>query len=461
MTLRRRLLLLLLLATPVVWVGAMAISFYSAHHEINELFDTELVRLARQLQATLPSTNLGAPTDASSMPPPLAGKEGEAEPKDLLLAVWDSNGRLVLVDREGLLMPYLPGQKGFVELMLAERPWRAYYLPSPSGRWLVAAGQRHKERRELVLALTAGPLLPWLLTLPVLLLVMAVGLKRVLRPVAALSAELACRAADDLKPLRGTDLPADLRPLVDAMNAQFERTAGLLQRERRFTADAAHELRTPLAALQAQWDAARLSPDSTTAADTMAKLGQGLARLSRLVTQMLQLSRVEHLDSISQQVQIDWIALIGEVLSDVLTLAEHRHVELACEWPEGGAAPLPLLGAPPLLAAMLRNLLDNGLRYSPAGGHLTLRFGPDTLDILDDGPGVPAEQLPRLGDRFYRPAGQVESGSGLGLSIVRRIAELHGLTVDWGPREEAQGFRVRLRRNTPRQQALGQASAGH
>lgn len=449
MTLRRRLLLLLLLATPVVWVGAMAVSFFSAQHEINELFDTELVRLARQLQATLPSTNLDAPTDTSSMPAPLAGKEGDAEPKDLLLAVWDRNGRLVLVDREGLLMPYLPGQKGFVELMLAERPWRAYYLPSPSGRWLVAAGQRHKERRELVLALTAGPLLPWLLTLPVLLLVMAVGLKRVLRPVAALSAELECRAADDLKPLRGTDLPADLRPLVDAMNAQFERTADLLQRERRFTADAAHELRTPLAALQAQWDAARLSPDSTTAVDTLAKLGQGLARLSRLVTQMLQLSRVEHLNSIHPQIEVDWVALVGEVLSDVLPLAERRHVELGCEWPEGGAAPLPLRGAPPLLAAMLRNLIDNGLRYSPAGGHLTLRFGPDTLDILDDGPGVPAEQLARLGDRFYRPAGQVESGSGLGLSIVRRIAELHDLAVDWGARDDAPGFRVRLRRKPP------------
>ncbi len=441
-------MLLLLLATPAVWAGAMAVSFLSAHHEINEMFDTELVRLARQLQATLPSTNLDAPIDTASMPRPLAGKEGDAEPNDLLLAVWDRNGRQVLVDREGLLMPYLPAQEGFVEITLGKRPWRAYYLPSPSGRWLVASGQRHKERRELVWTLTAGPLLPWLLTLPVLLLVMAAGLRRVLQPVAALSAELQGRAADDLKPLRGTDLPADLRPLVDAMNALFERTEKLLQRERRFTADAAHELRTPLAALQAQWDASRLSPGTATAAETADKLGQGLARLSRLVTQMLQLSRIDHLDSVSPQVAVDWAALVGEVFTDVLPLAERRHVELACEWPEGGALPLPLHGAPPLLAALLRNLLDNGLRYSPDGGQLTLRFSHDALEILDDGPGVSPEQLARLGDRFYRPAGQAESGSGLGLSIVRRIAYLHGLRVDWANRSDHSGFIVRLSRST-------------
>lgn len=446
MTLRRRLMLLLLLATPVVWIGALLVSFVGARHEINELFDTELVRLARQLQATLPSTRLNAAIDTASMPPPLVGKEGDAEPKDLLLAVWDRDGRLVLVDREGLLMPYLPGQKGFVEITLGNRPWRAYYLPSPSGRWLVAAGQRLKERREVVWMLIAAPLLPWLLTLPVLLLVMAVGLQRVLRPVAALSAELERRAADDLQPLRGADLPADLRPLVDAMNALFERTEQLLQRERRFTADAAHELRTPLAALQAQWDAARLSPGTTAAAEATDKLGLGLARLNRLVAQMLQLARIEHLDSVSPQRAIDWPALVGEAFTEVLPLAERHHVELACEWPEGAAAPLPLHGAPALLAALLRNLLDNGLRYSPDGGQLTLRFGADRLEVLDDGPGVPPEQLARLGDRFYRPAGQAESGSGLGLSIVQRIASLHGLVLDWGPREDAPGFRVRLRR---------------
>lgn len=445
MTLRRRLMLMLLLATPLVWVGALVVSYLSASHEINEMFDTELVRLARQLQATLPGVGFGAP-DASSVPHPLAGKEGDAEPNDLLLAVWDQHGRQVLVDREGLLMPYLPDRQGFVELSLGNRPWRAYYLPSTSGRWLVAAGQRHKERRELVLALTAGPLLPWLATLPVLLLVMAWGLRRVLRPIADLSAELGARAADDLKPLRGTDLPADLRPLVEAMNAQFERIERLLQRERRFTADAAHELRTPLAAMQAQWDAARLSPSTTSPAETLDKLGQGLARLSRLITQMLQLSRLEHFDVSTLQQPIDWTEIVGETFTEVLPLAERRQVELACEWPDGGAAPLPLHGVAALVAALLRNLLDNALRYSAAGGQVVVRFAADSLDVLDSGPGVPPEHLARLGDRFYRPAGLAESGSGLGLSIVRRIAALHGLSVEWGPRADGPGFQVRLQR---------------
>ena len=447
-TLRRRLMRLVLLATPALWALSALMSFLIARQEIDEMFDAELVRIAQQMAGALPDEGAAAGVAASV---PLASRrpathDGGSEVKDLLVVVWDRTGnRLPVAGRGASLLPHRPGLRGFVDLELRRRDWRAFYLPT-EGQGQVAVAQRVDERRELVRNLAIGPLVPWLLALPLLLLALAVGLERVLRPLRRLSAELDGRAADDLRPLDARGLPADLCPLVAATNAQFARVATLLERERRFTSDAAHELRTPLAVLQAQWDAALLDADGAPLPEPLRKLGEGLARMSRLVTQLLLLSRVEHRESAAPRRPVDWSALVAEAFTDALPLAERRGVELACEDRVPGGERFPLRGDAPLLAALLRNLLDNALRHSPRGGQVTLRFGADRLEVLDDGPGVAPEQLGRLGDRFYRPPGETEPGSGLGLSIVRRIADWHGLAVDWGPREDAPGFRVGLRR---------------
>ena len=172
----------------------------------------------------------------------------------------------------------------------------------------------------------------------------------------------------------------------------------------------------------------------------------GLARLTRLVTQLLSLSKLDHLTQRTAGEPIDWHAVIEQVFNEILVFADRRQVELACEWPADGAAPLPLQGDATLLAAMLRNLVDNALRHSPAQSQVTVRLGTDAIEVIDEGSGVEAEHLARLGDRFYRPPGDNEPGSGLGLSIVRRIAELHGLRVHWANREDRRGFKVRLSR---------------
>ena len=454
-TLRRRLMRLVLLATPALWAVSMLLSVLIAHGEIDEMFDAELVRLAQQLSAALPAAAPAPPAavaPVASVPsaraaPRASARDFGVDVRDLLVVAWDDAGRRMPVEgRDAQLLPYHAGAPGFVDLTLRRRDWRVFYLPRGDGRGLVAVAQRVDERRELVRSLALGPLAPWLLALPLLLLALGIGLRRVLRPLGRLSAELRSRAADDLRPLDANELPADLRPLVEATNAQFARVARLLERERRFTADAAHELRTPLAVLQAQWDAALLAAGGAPLPEPLRPLGEGLARMSRLVTQMLLLSRVEHREGAAPRRPIDWTALVGEAFTDALPLAERRGVELACEDGPPGAPRMPLQGDAPLLLALLRNLLDNALRHSPRGGQVTLRFGPDRLDVLDEGPGVPAEQLARLGDRFFRPPGETEPGSGLGLSIVRRIADWHGLAVEWGPREDAPGFRVRLRR---------------
>lgn len=444
MTLQKRVLLMLLLSAPLVWAGALLFSLDRARHEINELFDTELIRLARQVQATLPRAAL----DAIEPPAPAgdaAVAAGDAELEDLAIAVWGRDGRLRLVDRDGVLLPYRPQASGFSDMTLGSALWRVYYLQAASGAWLVAVGQTVHERDELVWNLIAGQLLPWALTLPVLLLVMAGAVRQALQPLRTLTTEIAARAPDDLQPLPAAGVPTDLQPLVHAMNALLARIGRTLEHERRFTADAAHELRTPLAAMQAQWDAARLGA-ALPASPAFDKVGDGLARLSRLVTQLLALARLDHANGQGPQERIDWSALVGSVLGELLPLADRRGVELAVEWPTDGREVLPLVGDSALLAALLRNLLDNALRHGPPRSTVTLRLGSDAVEVLDEGPGVLPEHLARLGDRFFRPPGEAEPGSGLGLSIVQRIAALHGLRVDWANRDAPGGFVVGLRR---------------
>lgn len=442
MSLRRRLLLYLLVCAPAVWAVALWVSVDRGRHEVNEMFDTEMIRLARQLQATLgPRQKMGTGTAATPLPPPGSVQAGEADVRDLAIAVWDEEGRRVLADREGVQLPHRAQASGFVDEPLGGETWRIYYLQSFSGEWLVAAGQKVHEREEMVLNLAASQIVPWLVVLPVLMLAMAWAVRQALAPVHRLAHEVRSRKADDVRPLASVDAPAELAPLVDAMNALFTRIGRVLESERRFTADAAHELRTPLAALRGQWDVLRHARTPAERAHGEAKVGVGLERLDRLVTQMLALSQVESASRLPAAAQIDWRAIVEQAVSDCLPLAERRHMELACEWPPEGTVPLPLVGHAHLLTVLLRNLLDNALRYAPSGTLVTLRFREHRLEVDNDADPLTPEQFARFGEPFHRPEGQAESGSGLGVSIARRIAALHGLAVSFGPREDSRGVK--------------------
>jgi two-component system sensor histidine kinase QseC len=278
--------------------------------------------------------------------------------------------------------------------------------------------------------------------------VIAAAVRRGLRPVREIAREVQQRRADSLAPLPVSDVPAELRPLLGSMNDLFARIERALEHERRLTADAAHELRTPLAALRAQWEAAQLATTDAERAQAQARIGEGIERLSRLVSQLLALASA---DSGSRPVfteAVDWHRVLERALSDCLPLIDGTGSEVAVGWPEQ-AAPLPLAGDESLLAALVRNLVDNALRYSPPRSLVTVRLSADSLIVEDRGPGLPEAQLARLGDRFYRPAGQAQSGSGLGISIVRRVAQLHGLEVLLVNRDDGPGLRVTVRRREP------------
>ncbi len=443
MSLRRRLMVYLIVCAPVVWAVGLFGAMKQARHEVDELFDTQMVRLARHVQATLDRQSgrngkgLPAPTTSTS-------ETDATELGDMAITVWNAREGGVIADQHGMQLPSRPPGTGFVEQQLDGQPWRVYYLASADGEWVVAAGQKAVERSDLVRDLIASQMLPWLLVLPLLLAAMAWAVGRALAPVRDLTDEIGARDAGDLKPVPEHRAPSELKPLVAAMNGLFTRIDSALERERRFTADAAHELRTPLAVLRAQWDVVRRSSGEAERRDAESKLTLGFAQMDRLVAQMLSLSRIEAGNTPPTSKEIDWPAIVEQVVSDCLPLAERRRIEIGCDWPPEGRHPMPLLGDPALLTVMLRNLLDNAIRYAPVGSTVTLRFGEDRLEVDNDGEPLAAEQLSRMGERFHRPAGQLEGGSGLGVSIVRRIATMHRLVVTFGRCDDGRGVRVTL-----------------
>jgi two-component system sensor histidine kinase QseC len=440
MSLQRRLWVYLLLCAPLVWTVALVASAGRARVEVNELFDIEIIHLARQVQATLS----GLKKPGQVLPSAYPGSE-DSDLRDLALAVWNTQGELLLVDREGVELPYRPQAAGFVEMDLDASPWRVYYLQSPHGEWLVATGQRLHERDELVWNLVGSQLFPWVLMLPVLLLTMAWAARRALSPVRALAVDLQRREADELHAIPTDRVPAELKPLLKEMNGLFARIDATLARERRFTADAAHELRTPLAVLRAQWDVQRHAATEAERREAEAKLGKGFDRLERLVSQMLVLSRVDASEGVSCAQLVDWRTLVEQAMSDVLPLAERRRIELGCDWPPAETQPFPLRGDVALLGVLLRNLLDNAVRYAPEGSAVSLRFDRHGLEVANGGPALTPEALDKLGERFYRREGQSETGSGLGISIARRIAVLHGLQLQHRAAEGREGVVVSLR----------------
>lgn len=450
MSIQRRLLLYLLLSAPIVWGTAMYVSVLHARNEVNEMLDTELVRLAQQLQAmALRNPSLGSSQDDAALIPrtesaSIVNQQGDADIRFLAVALWDPEGRLVWSDREGSALPYLPNSSGLSQQQVLGTTWRIYYQPSTDGKWLVAAGQSTLERDELVYGLTLTQAVPWLFMLPVLLALMAWAVRRALAPMRELTTELEVREARDLRPIPEDHTPQELRPLLGAINGLFLRLDQLLQRERRFTADAAHELRTPLAVLRAQWDVVRRAGTQDERRVAEDKLNSGLERMERLVTQLLALSRAESGLQPDLAAEIDWAAIVEQAMSDCLALSARRNIELACEWPEQGTHPMPLLGNPHLLTVLLRNLIDNATRYAPEGSCVTLRFTREYLEVDNEGPSLSPQLLSRLGERFYRPDGQRDGGSGLGVSIVQRIAALHGLRLEVGSCDDGNGVRARL-----------------
>ncbi|MBR2251320.1 MAG: two-component sensor histidine kinase, partial [Neisseriaceae bacterium] len=236
-----------------------------------------------------------------------------------------------------------------------------------------------------------------------------------------------------------------MKPLTHALNHLFGRVQETIQREQRFTSDAAHELRSPLAALKVQAEVLAMSDTEEEQTHALVNILDSIDRSERLIGQLLALSRLDSNTGDTLNEVIDWASISEKVLQNSARNAREKHIQLKREVFSGSLKEvLPLTGNPTLIELMLRNLIDNAIRYTPIEGEVVLEMGDDFVRVMDNGKGIDPAYLPRIRERFFRPPGQKESGSGLGLSIIDRIATLHGLTFILQNRETG-GLKAEVR----------------
>ncbi|WP_447982324.1 ATP-binding protein [Achromobacter kerstersii] len=450
MTLQRRLIIAVLLAAPFAWLITIAGTYWRAAHEINELYDTDMLRLAQQTLAISSLIPPSAPLRPMPAQTPASTDSGDAGLGDLSVAIWRGSDAPLVLDPEALQFPREGNRTGFFDSVVSGEPWRLVYLSDPDGQTRVAVGQRIGERNDLVVAYIAGQILPWLIGLPVLIALLIFAVRRAMRPVRDLSMQLEQRSPDDATPLPSADVPGELKGLLNAMNGLLARVGTLIEQERRLTADAAHELRTPLAAVRAQWDVVQRTADPAERSQAQTSVTRGMERLDRLVSQLLTMARLDSANHADFGGSVDWRAVAEQAVGDCLWIADRRDVDIAVEWPEAGILPLPMAGDENALTIMLKNILDNAIRYGPRHSLVRLTFSSSRIIIDDQGSGIAPEVLPRLGGRFVRAPGNEEAGSGLGVSIARRIAHHHGMSIHFAMRDASSelgpGLQVTLRR---------------
>jgi two-component system, OmpR family, sensor kinase len=421
-SIRRKLLGWLIFGFAAVVVIAGYAIFSTAREEASELFDYELRAVALSMPA-----NLEAARTVEQTGP---GFEGLADDR-ILIEIWDASGKLVYRSHAGPPLPRFA--EGLRTVEHDENHWRVFGAQQTNR--FVQVAQPVSVRDALALRLALHTLWPLALLVPVAILLVLLAVTRGLAPLGALSELLATRSLHSLEPLPlGDSVPVELRPLATALNDLLYRLHLASQAQRTFIADAAHELRSPLAALKLQWQAALHDGSLTGDPQTVERIVTRLNRTIRLVQQLLTLAR-EDAQPVGPDTVVSLRRIGEQAVGDFSLLAEERGIDLGLESrpPLAQDDACEVIADAHGLSTLLNNLLDNAIRYTPQGGKvdlvLTRRGDSAGFEVIDNGPGIPDEDLGRVLDRFYRGNHVHGTGSGLGLSIAARIAQRHRLAI--------------------------------
>lgn len=439
-SLRWRLLAAIGAIVLTTWLLTGWFSYTKAQHEAEELMDGSLAQTARLLLA-ITHDNEDDLADIVARLETVRGTEDNIYEPPLEFQIGLGDGSILARSPDAPELPIL-GVADYSDIIRHDAAWRVLNRVSEDGRYRVQVAQAIGLRDRAALEVAVQTVLPLILIVPVLILFIYLSIRRTLRPLEQLADEVAARSPDNLAPLASRRVPTEAQPLLNAINQLFRRVERTLDNERRFTADAAHELRTPLAALKVQTQVARLSGDSPVREHALQQIEVGVDRAGRLVEQLLRLARLDPLNQPPHTVPVDLGRLVNEA---VAALPERDRIVLP-------ATSAVVLGDPDLLQIALRNLIDNALRYTAPDRtvEIVIDSGVDncSLTVNDHGPGVPESMLARLGERFFRGQPGKTEGNGLGLAIVARIAELHAARLRLANRPQG-GLSVSLQNLRP------------
>lgn len=436
-SLQGRLTLSLMLAISVVWALVLWTTWHKTEHELNELLDAHLAQTA----AVLVAQTHDAHDDDFTTAPVLHKYQ-----QRVAFQIWHEQ-ELIAHSAQAPLSPLAPwGQTGISEQQLGQASWRVFATVGREPDVWIAVAELQSARNDILHAGLQSAIVPMLLALPVLALLILATIYQSLAPLRQLSQSVTRRHPYALKPLN-ENVTAEVRPLVRALNRLFEQMALQMDGERRFTADAAHELRTPIAAIRMQAQVARGAQQDHDRQLALGAVLQACDRATRLVAQLLQLARLDADESTRAQAgrdgTCDAVSESQAILAEWGPQALAKQQILSLEAPEH----LPLDMPPEWVGVLVGNLVDNAQRYSPSGAQIQVAWRQvpqPQLVVQDSGPGLSEADLVRLGDRFFRVPGNGAPGSGLGWSIVMRLAERYRLQVKLERSVQLGGLQVQI-----------------
>jgi two-component system sensor histidine kinase QseC len=452
-------------AVLILWLGVASYAWYNLSQQVDDLLDGHLAQgmallMALQVQdhefdEMLGVDHLPMTEDApAGAPPNWSGREAaelalHRYATKAVFQVW-YKGELLLRSSDAPYEALAELKPGFSDTVVKGVAWRVYTAPAIRPDSYVIMGESREAREQIMSVILRDSWLPMLAGLPLIALAIWLAVRQGLGPVVRLGLQVSARKPEALDPIPMEDSPRELAPLIVALNQLFIRMESSLESERRFTSDAAHELRTPIAGIRAQAQAALEVSDAAQRRRALLGTLAGCDHAAHLVDQLLQLARLEGARAPNSPSKV----------TDVLVVAREEVVELAAKAFESGhelvletadqPGPWLMAADPVLVSALLRNLIDNALRYSPPMSTVQVTLeaadaqGRLSVSVEDSGPGLSPQLLQRLGERFFRARLNDASGSGLGWSIVRRIAMALDLKVQVGRSPLLGGLQVRV-----------------
>lgn len=440
-SIRRRLLFGLIGLFTVGWLVVVAATYIESRKEIEKLFDAQLSRSAKvRVMLWVVANTLDDVEDVKAYEKEVARRSQHEE------------GVAFQVYRETRLIFHTPdtpsfltsSEPGYSDQILNNQKWRVFTVVSPEGSLTVQAGEPYANRNKLLYRITRNSLYPLVLAIPLLGTMIWVGVGRGLRPLKKVSDQVAQRSPSHLNPLETKEIPPEIKIFVDELNTLLGRLREAFDKERQFTANAAHEIRTPLASLKTHAQVALRATDKIQREEGLQQIIRGVDRITHLVEQLLTLARLDYETLEQQFARINLVSLAREVLAEIAPMALNKGIDLSLDEHSRGE----VTGNPVWLAILVRNLVDNAIRYTLPGGAVEVQVveGKDgvTLLVTDTGPGISPDEHRHVFERFYRGEMNETLGCGLGLSIVRRIVELHSARITLGAPPAGKGLQVRV-----------------
>lgn len=436
LSLRTRLLTPLLAIALVGGSTDAWFSYSDVRAKTNQLFDAELAQSADIL------TQIAA-HEAEETQINLRHRDvGHPYQVRIAFQIWNESKVLVLRTANAPLAPLAPFEEGYRDINFAGQAWRVFSRWDARHDYLIQVGELQAVRDDIAHGIAINMLFPALLGMPLAGVLLWIAVSLGLKPLTVLVRQLEQRPADAIDPIPAAAAPKELSPLINALNRLFDRVARAFEMERRFTADAAHELRSPLAALKTHVQVALGATSDAARDQALNQAVAGVDRATRLIEQLLTLARVDPGAMIGGKSKLDLRGIVKQCLAEIAPKALEKNISVML----AESAPCWIAGDEHMLEVLARNLMDNAIRYTPGGGDVEVSVsqtaGQISLNVTDSGPGIPPEERRKVFGRFYRILGVGESGSGLGLAIVEQIARPHGATISLTDGKNGRGLSV-------------------